>query len=100
MKHRLALLCAFALTTGSALAQVTHTGSTVGPRGGVWNSAGSASCANHSCSHMRTTTAPNGATATKSSGTSCANATCTRNAGRTGFAGRSSSHAGTTTFTR
>jgi hypothetical protein len=97
MKYTIAILCALALSTGSAFAQSTHTGSTVGPRGGVWNSTSGTTCANHSCSHQRTTTAPNGLQATKTGSSSCANSSCTRNVNRTGFYGRSSSHTGTTT---
>jgi hypothetical protein len=92
-------LAALTGTLESAVAgTISHTGTTVGPRGGLWNTSSSTSCADRSCRHQRTTTAPNGLQATKTSSGSCAAGVCNRSSFYRGYYGRTWTHRGTTTY--
>ncbi len=96
MKHQLVFTAAlaFAAIPFAASAGTTHTGTSTGPRGGVWSSSSGTSCGGHACTHNGSVTSPTGNQASSSSNSSCANGACNRSAARTGFRGRSASHSG------
>jgi hypothetical protein len=75
----------------------TRSATTVGPRGGVWHSAGSGSCAGGTCSSRQTLTGPNGGAYTRQGTTTCAGGSCNRSATFTGPNGGAVTRSGTST---